>query len=83
MVYQHQNARLVLPADATEAQLLRIISQEPVHVDDICNYACMPIETVTAALAMMELKGMVRQVGGMPYIAVRELPDAYNVLEEE
>ncbi|MGW8250647.1 MAG: DNA-processing protein DprA [Anaerolineales bacterium] len=83
MVIQHQSARVALPADATEAQLLRIISQEPVHVDDICNSACMPIEQVTAALAMMELKGMVRQVGGMHYIAVGEPPAAYEVSEGE
>lgn len=79
MVSQQQNARVVLPADKTEAQLLRIIRQEPIHVDDICNYASMPIEVVTAALTMMELKGMVRQVGGMQYIAVREHPDTYEV----
>jgi hypothetical protein len=27
---------------------------------------------------MMELKGMVRQVGGMNYIAVRESPETYD-----
>ena len=26
----------------------------------------------------MELKGMVRQVGGMQYVAVREKPDGYS-----
>jgi predicted Rossmann fold nucleotide-binding protein DprA/Smf involved in DNA uptake len=38
----------------------------------------MPIETVSATLAMMELKGMVRQVGGMNYVAVRERPEVYE-----
>jgi predicted Rossmann fold nucleotide-binding protein DprA/Smf involved in DNA uptake len=38
----------------------------------------MPIEAVSAALAMMELKGMVRQVGGMNYVAVRERPATYE-----
>ncbi len=83
MISQHQTARSVLPADKTEAKLLSIVSQEPVHVDEICTSASMPIETVTATLAMMELKGMVRQVGGMHYIAIREQPDKYEVYEGE
>jgi DNA processing protein len=72
MVTEHRSARLVLPTDATEAQLFQILSSEPMHVDDIHAKTDMPIEKVSATLAMMELKGMVRQVGGMHYVAVRE-----------
>lgn len=78
MVSQHQAARSVLPADATEAALLRALSQEPLHIDEICYHVAMPIEKVTATLAMMELKGMVRQLGGMHYVAVREIPAEYG-----
>lgn len=83
MVSQHQDARTALPADETEAQLLAVVNQEPTHIDDICNNASMPIETVTATLALMELKGMVRQMGGMHYISVREHPETYQVGEGE
>jgi hypothetical protein len=38
----------------------------------------MPIERVSATLTMMELKGMVRQVGGMQYVAVREESAPYE-----
>jgi hypothetical protein len=31
---------------------------------------------------MMELKGMVRQVGGMNYVAVREVQSNYRIDEE-
>jgi hypothetical protein len=31
---------------------------------------------------MMELKGMVRQVGGMNYVAVREVQSNYKIDEE-
>lgn len=81
MVVEHRSARSVLPADATEKKLLQVLGCEPVHVDDIRARAEMPIEKVSAALVMMELKGMVRQVGGMNYIAVRENPGEYNVGE--
>ncbi len=77
-VSEYQAARVVLPADATEAQVLRVVSQEPLHIDEICNQTGMPIETITATLAMMELKGMVRQVGGMHYVSVRETQADYD-----
>jgi hypothetical protein len=34
---------------------------------------------VPAALALRELKGMVRQVGGLNCVAVREVQSDYNV----
>jgi DNA processing protein len=67
-----------MPADATEAKLLTVLSGEPLHVDEIRNQAELPIEKVSAALALMELKGMVRQVGGMNYVAVREVQSEYR-----
>jgi DNA processing protein len=67
-VVQHAEARELLPADETEAGLLRHLSDEPTHVDDLARAAALPIATVSATLALMELKGMVRQVGGMNYI---------------
>jgi DNA processing protein len=32
----------------------------------------LPIAQVSSTLALMELKGMVRQVGGMNYVVARE-----------
>jgi DNA processing protein len=76
---QQRAARTVLPADAVEAQLYTLLGREPLHVDEICNHAGLPIEQVSATLAMMELKGLVRQVGGMHYIAVRDESAEYQV----
>jgi DNA processing protein len=55
------------------------LGTEPLHVDEIRNQTELPIEKVSAALALMELKGMVRQVGGMNYVAVREEQSDYLV----
>jgi DNA processing protein len=79
MVYEHRSARRVLPADVTESQLLAVIEREPVHVDEIMAQTNLPVEVITAALALMELKGMVKQVGGMRYIAVRERTSEYQI----
>jgi len=78
MVTEQHVVRAVLPTDPVEARLFKLLTQEPMHVDEIRAQADMPIETVSATLAMMELKGMVRQVGGMNYVAVRERPEAYE-----
>jgi hypothetical protein len=39
----------------------------------------LPIATVSSALAMMELKGMARQVAGMTYVVARERRAEYKV----
>ena len=39
----------------------------------------LPIAQVTSTLALMELKGMVRQVGGMKYVVAREPGVGYIV----
>ncbi|MFW5713249.1 MAG: DNA-processing protein DprA [Brevefilum sp.] len=67
-----KTARQVLPADETEAKILRVLGFEPVHVDEVCNQAGLPVDRVSAALTLMELKGMVQHVGGMRYAAVRD-----------
>lgn len=71
-VGQQRAARKVLPVDATEAQIAMVMSGEPLHVDEIRARCGLPIEKVTAALILMELKGIVRQVGGLHYVTVRE-----------
>ena len=72
-------ARTALPADEVEAQLYSLLSLEPMHVDEIRAQTKIPIEKVSAALVMMELKGMVRQVGGMQYVSIRETQSDYQV----
>ena len=73
-----RQARTILPADAVEAQLFSILGREPLHVDEIRSRANLPIEKVSAALTLMELKGMIRQVGGMHYVSARETGPDYE-----
>jgi DNA processing protein len=72
MVSQQAQARAVIPENETEALLLQHLSAEPVHVDYLGRVAELPIAQVSSTLALMELKGMVRQVGGMNYVLARE-----------
>jgi DNA processing protein len=68
MAPQQLAFREALGADETEAALLPLISAEPKHIDEIGRQAAMPFATVSGALAMLELKGFIRQVAPMSYI---------------
>lgn len=58
----------ILPLDETERALISILGAEPTHIDEIARAASLPMSAVSAGLAMMELKGLVRQTGGMNYV---------------
>jgi len=75
---ERRDIRKAVPADATEAAVLSALGAEPAHVDEIRAKLGLPIEKISAALTMMELKGMVRQVGGMNYVALREEQSEYK-----
>jgi len=79
LVTEHKAARAALPADETEQKLLAHLSAEPVHVDELGTQMGLPIAQVSGALALMELKGMVRQVGGMNYVVAKEERAEYVV----
>lgn len=68
----YRQAQLVLPADALETAILNCLGLEPLHIDEILAATGLPIDKVSATLTMMELKGMVRLVGGMNYVSVHE-----------
>ena len=78
-VTERHEAQKILPGNETEAILLSVLTHEPLHMDEIRNQTGLPIERVSATLVMMELKGLVRQVGGTNYVAVREEQSEYKV----
>jgi DNA processing protein len=50
-----------------EASVLQALGGEPRHVDELARALAMPTGAVSAALAMLELSGLARQVGAMLY----------------
>jgi DNA processing protein len=61
-------ARATIPADPQEAALLRHLNQEPLHLDDLVRQSALPAPQVAGLLTVMELKGLVRQVGALSYV---------------
>lgn len=79
MVTEFVEAREILPDSDTEAMLLRHLTAEPLHVDELARRTGMAISDVNSTLILMELKGQVRHLGGMNYAAVREPRTNYRV----
>ena len=73
MVTQQIELRDVAPADPTEARLLGVLSSQPSHIDDVQRASGLLIASVSSALAVLELKGIVRQVGPMSFVRAREV----------
>jgi len=71
--------REVLPESEAESLLLKQLGAEPAHIDEVCRKSGLSAAEVSGTLAMMELKGLVKQVGTMNYVLARELRQEYRV----
>ena len=78
MVLEHSAVQLALPETPEEASLFEYLSAQPIHVDDLSRSTGLESSTVSSTLTLMELKGIVRQVGGMNYVMTREPDVVYN-----
>jgi DNA processing protein len=79
--YEQQELVAVVPDTPEEKALLHLVEAEPRHIDEIARESTLPQPVVSATLAMLELKGLVRHVGGMQYILVREEAVPYQIEE--
>jgi len=77
-VAQQIEMKEIIPESETEAQLMKQLSAEPIHIDEVCQSSGLPVSEVSSTLAMMELKGLVKTVGGMKYALAREARQEYR-----
>jgi DNA processing protein len=68
IVVQQAEMKEFSPADKIESAILEQLSSEPIHIDEICRRSGLNMSVVSSTLAMLELKGIVRQVGNMNYV---------------
>lgn len=57
----------ILPANSDEQKLLTILENEPLHLDEVARISTLKVSEVSARLTMMEIKGMVKDIGGGIY----------------
>jgi DNA processing protein len=78
-VEEYRYAKKVIQKSEIEELLSNVIKEEPLHIDEIKNATGLSMEKVSAALVMMELKGIVRKVGNLTYISIGDDMAEYEV----
>jgi len=76
---------LYLTAVAYQIEMKEVIpasDTESTHIDEVCRSSSLPISTVSSILALMELKGLVMQVGVINYVMAREARGEYRAKVE-
>lgn len=61
----------VKPENKEEEEILKYLNHEPVHIDTLVRLSSLDIKTVNTTLSMMEIKGMIKNLGGMNYVLVK------------
>lgn len=70
-IQQFVETKEVIPDSPTEAAILPHLSREPIHIDDITKRSGLASHVVNGAMTLMEMKGKVRNLGGMMYVIGR------------
>jgi len=65
---QRGATRPALQADAVQIRMLSRMGTAPVHVDDLARQLSLSSQEVSAALTLLELQGVVQDVGNMQYV---------------
>ncbi|MFA5188436.1 MAG: DNA-processing protein DprA [Patescibacteria group bacterium] len=58
----------VLPETNEEKIIIQTLNHEPVHIDEIIKKSNLPVSLVTGCLSLMEMKGLIKNLGGQNYI---------------
>ncbi|MFH1286231.1 MAG: DNA-protecting protein DprA, partial [Candidatus Magasanikbacteria bacterium] len=63
--------KIILPDSPIEAKLLEHLSREALHVDELRKKTGLASHEINSTLTLMEMKGKVRNLGGMNYVTSR------------
>ncbi len=61
----------ILPENREEAAIIAKITHEPIYIDDLIRLTDLSAPVINSTLIIMEMKGMVRNLGGMKYVLAR------------
>ena len=65
---RHTALKKAVPASAEEEKIIAIIGCETRHINDIVRLSDLDTSRINSTLIIMEMKGMVRNIGGGEYI---------------
>ncbi|NCQ16202.1 DNA-protecting protein DprA [Candidatus Falkowbacteria bacterium] len=61
----------IIPESPEEELIFKQLSYEPVHVDELVNLTKLDTSIINSTLTLMEMKGIVKNLGGMNYVLAR------------
>lgn len=61
----------IIPDSPVEATILEYLTREPIHVDELIKKSKLDSAQINSSLTMMEMKGKIRNLGGMNYVLSR------------
>jgi len=56
------------PANKEEEIILKLLSTDPLHIDNLAKLSKLGTSVVAATLALLEIKGWIKNIGGQNYI---------------
>ena len=62
--------RKIIGETPEEKKLLVLLDKNPLHINDLVRASGLNMSTVNGTLALMEMKGLVKNIGGMKYILI-------------
>ncbi|PIY96846.1 MAG: DNA-protecting protein DprA [Candidatus Kerfeldbacteria bacterium CG_4_10_14_0_8_um_filter_42_10] len=66
-----QEVRKIIADTKEEELILKSLPEEPIHIDQIVRNSGLSAPIVNSTLTLMEMKGKVRNLGGMHYVLAR------------
>lgn len=67
-IEEYANNRKIIPDSAEEKTICGLLSTEPLHIDNIAKKAKMESSRIASILMLMEMKGIVRNLGMGNYV---------------
>ena len=61
----------IIPESKEEEKILSCLTREPEHINELVRKTELSTSIINSALAIMEMKGVVKNLGGMQYVLAR------------
>ncbi len=72
-VERRQQTESIAPTTEVESSILRHMTVDPIHIDDLVRLSGLPVALVSSTLTILELKGLVRAFSQMQYGLVNKI----------
>ncbi len=63
--------RKIMPETAEEEKIIACLTREPIHIDELIRQTELDTSLINSTLTIMEMKGMVKNLGGRQYVLAR------------